>query len=119
MFRDRIEAPQVRDLPQPPQNSKQIPGKKCMLLTNCFSISMLPTGHIYHYSISIAPEATSLTEEEWIMNQLWTAFCKAFNGVFVVRSPGHIFSPYVISEEHRLFNSMHAEENVEKGYEAH
>lgn len=118
MFRDKVEIPDNRQLvPKPPatqQNGDQL-GKKCKLITNCFSISMAPTGSIYHYTVSMVPAAKSLKEEEWVMQSIWDTLSKAFNGVFIVRTPGHVFTPN--TNKHAA--NMQCAVAAENGYEAH
>lgn len=116
MFRDKVEVPDNQHLPKPPaplENSIEV-GKKCKLITNCFSISMSPSGAIFHYTVSMVPAAKSLKEEEWVMHKIWPTLTKAFKGVFVVRSPGHVFTP-TITEEANMQVSVEAE----RGYDAH
>ena len=66
-------------------------GKKCRLITNCFSITMGPNGAIYHHRYTITPEAKDEQEERWVLQNIWGEIQKQFS-VFVVRCPGHIFS---------------------------
>jgi len=119
MFRDKVEAPDNRQVPRPSpgQSDVLVIGKKCKLLSNCFSINMSQSGALYHYIVSMVPAAQTLQEEEWVMHKIWPDLSKVFNGVFVVRSPGHIFTPNTPSTTKNA-NMQFAVASSER-YEAH
>jgi len=79
---------------------------------------MSPSGTIYHYTVCISPPAQSLVEEECVMHKIWESLSKAFNGVFVVRSPGHIFTPNASRNPNMQF-TVAAFQHQDKTYDAH
>jgi len=116
MIRDKLEVPDTLQLPKPPSTQLVVPvvGKRCKLLTNCFSLNMKEGAAIYHYSISMEPAAKSLKEEEWVMHKIWGDLATLFNGVFVVRSPGHVFTPTAAKTANVKFSV-----DADKEYERH
>lgn len=116
-FRDRVVVPDQSQSQSQSLESADAVGKKCKLITNSFGINMQPSGVIYHYAVSMVPAAQSLKEEEWVMQSIWDFLSKAFNGVFVVRTPGHIFSPNHSQAKSHMQTSTPA--NDKAGYAAH
>jgi len=77
---------------------------------------MSPSGVIYHYMVSIEPTPVSLTEEQSIMGKIWDQLSKHFDGVFIVRSPGHVFTPRTPKDANTPF-SVPADAST--GYKGH
>eukprot|EP00927_Polykrikos_kofoidii_P082375 TRINITY_DN8177_c0_g1_i1.p1 TRINITY_DN8177_c0_g1~~TRINITY_DN8177_c0_g1_i1.p1 ORF type:complete len:821 (-),score=114.44 TRINITY_DN8177_c0_g1_i1:183-2645(-) len=97
MFQDKFEPPVVRDLPSAPKSLQGLGGKSCTLYANSFKLVMNPAGSINHYRYHLAPPAKTLEEERWAIEEIW-AELRLKLGYFIVRTPGHIFSPKAVHE---------------------
>ncbi|CAE8650803.1 unnamed protein product, partial [Polarella glacialis] len=73
-------------------------GKKCKLITNCFRMVWSPKASINHYHYKLSRPDVSPEEERQILQQVWKRLEEKL-GVFVVRCPGHIFSPTELAED--------------------
>mmetsp|Transcript_2324 Transcript_2324/g.6533 ORF Transcript_2324/g.6533 Transcript_2324/m.6533 type:complete len:843 (-) Transcript_2324:214-2742(-) len=101
MFHDQAYRPNAAELHKPLAPTQGTSGKKCRLLANCFKIVMSPQGAIYQYGYTVSPPCTSRPEERWVMEKCWGKLQDTLSA-FVVRCPGHIFSPTSVAQEFQL-----------------
>eukprot|EP00746_Dinoflagellata_sp_MGD_P168486 gnl/MRDRNA2_/MRDRNA2_99983_c0_seq1.p1 gnl/MRDRNA2_/MRDRNA2_99983_c0~~gnl/MRDRNA2_/MRDRNA2_99983_c0_seq1.p1 ORF type:complete len:826 (-),score=133.59 gnl/MRDRNA2_/MRDRNA2_99983_c0_seq1:43-2520(-) len=100
MFRDKVVITTPPGCPSPPSQPGAL-GRKEMISTNMFRMTMLPQGTIHHYHYMITPPLKSLKEEHEALQKMWRQIQAVFK-TFVVRCPNHIFSTTYIPEEKKF-----------------
>jgi len=98
MYRDRF-LPQQSDgiLQGNKQEARGTSGKKIKLSTNCFRISWKPQSFIHHYVYELSVPDIQPDKERLVLEKAWESLKEKLQH-FVVRCPGHIFSPNMASD---------------------
>eukprot|EP00930_Biecheleria_cincta_P069337 TRINITY_DN57089_c0_g1_i1.p1 TRINITY_DN57089_c0_g1~~TRINITY_DN57089_c0_g1_i1.p1 ORF type:complete len:826 (+),score=168.70 TRINITY_DN57089_c0_g1_i1:36-2513(+) len=94
MFRDRW-VPVKCENSLPPTQGKL--GKSQKLLANCFKIAWNPGSGIACYKYSLPNPKVSPKDEQGLLQQVWPKLEEKL-GVFVLRCPGHLFSPKMVKD---------------------
>jgi len=87
----------------PHMQGSQMSRTPARLKTNCFKLTMLPSGSIYQLVYQLKPAATSVREERWVLQQIWEQLQQRLKGTFVVHFPGgYLFTPKPLDAEFNL-----------------